>query len=78
MPAVNKGFALVGEKFEIETLVQLINIGAGKQFSISKAQQRKARNCYQLVADKFCVAKPGQLIYDKHSIYSNINRSFGL
>ena len=30
----------------IETFEQLINIGAGRQFSVSKAHQRKARNRY--------------------------------
>jgi hypothetical protein len=30
----------------IETFEQLINIDAGRQFSVSKAHQRKARNRY--------------------------------
>ena len=30
----------------IETFEQLINFGAGRQFSVSKAHQRKARNRY--------------------------------
>jgi len=28
----------------IETFEQLINVGAGRQFTVSKAHQRKARN----------------------------------
>jgi len=28
----------------IETFAQLINIGAGRQFAVSKAHQHKARN----------------------------------
>lgn len=31
---------------QIETLEQLINLGAGRQFTVSKAHQRKARNRY--------------------------------
>jgi len=30
----------------IETFEQLINFGAGRQFTVSKAHQRKARNRY--------------------------------
>jgi hypothetical protein len=31
---------------QIETFEQLINIGAGRQFTVSNAHQRKARNRY--------------------------------
>jgi len=31
----------------IETFEQLINVGAGRQFTVSKAHQRKARNRWQ-------------------------------
>ena len=33
-----------GRTVRIETFEQLINFGAGRQFSVSKAHQRKARN----------------------------------
>jgi hypothetical protein len=43
MPADNTGFALVGGQYRIETLEQLINVGAGRQFSGSKAPQHKSQ-----------------------------------
>ena len=38
------GFCVSGRTVRIETFEQLINFGAGRQFSVSKAHQRKARN----------------------------------
>jgi hypothetical protein len=43
-PTYNKGFALGGWTVRIETVEQLINIGAGRYFTPPKARQRKARN----------------------------------
>jgi len=42
----------------IETFEQLINFGAGRQFSVSKAHQRKARNRHgeQTIASFPCQA----------------------
>ncbi len=40
------GFCVSGRIVRIEAFVQLINDGAGRQFSVSKAHQRKARNRY--------------------------------
>ena len=41
---VQHGFCVSGRTVRIETFEQLINFGAGRQFSVSKAHQRKARN----------------------------------
>jgi hypothetical protein len=40
----NTGFAFSGRTVRIESFEQLTNIGAGRQFSVSNAHQRKARN----------------------------------
>ena len=42
----NTGFALVGGQCELETFEQLINVGAGRQFWVLNAHQRKARKRY--------------------------------
>jgi hypothetical protein len=42
-----KGKLTSGRTVRIETFEQLINIDAGRQFSVSKAHQRKARNRYK-------------------------------
>ena len=43
---VQHGFCVSGQTVRIETFEQLINVGAGRQFTVSKAHQRKARNRY--------------------------------
>jgi hypothetical protein len=43
----NTGFALVGGQCELESFEQLINIGASRQLTVSKAHQRKARKRYR-------------------------------
>ena len=37
------GFCVSGRTVEIETFEQLMNFGAGRQFSVLKAHQHKAR-----------------------------------
>jgi len=44
--SVQHGFCVSGRTVRIETFEQLINFGAGRQFSVSKAHQRKAQNRY--------------------------------
>lgn len=42
--SLEHGFCVSGQTVRIETFEQLINLGAGRQFTVSKAHQRKARN----------------------------------
>jgi len=46
---VQHGLCVSGRIVRIETFEQLINVGVGRQFSVSKAHQRKARNRYRSV-----------------------------
>ncbi len=41
------GLCVSGRTVRIETFEQLINVSAGRQFTVSKAHQRKARNRYK-------------------------------
>jgi len=50
---VQHGFCVSGRTVRIETFEQLINFGAGRQFTVSKAHQRKARNRYSVIGSVF-------------------------
>jgi hypothetical protein len=44
MPAANSTFANMAGEVQIETVVQIINFGAGRQFSVPNPPHRKSAN----------------------------------